>query len=140
MKKEKLVCNKYPCIDVFHVILTHQGRLVKSTQVCFENKSTEKKNSATISAHPKKNCYMEHPLKPLLKPPQSIEEVVAEVFLKFFPIFVTLKTSAKTYDRRCFPCNVSAIVHAFNQLFSHLMGRHFKVKSNHDNLKYFLEQ
>jgi hypothetical protein len=41
----------------------------------------------------------------MLKPLQPIEEVVAEVFLKTFPNFVTLKPSAKTFARRCSPCS-----------------------------------
>jgi len=33
-----------------------------------------------------------------------------------------------------------AILHALKQYRPYLMGRHFKVKTNHDSLKYFLEQ
>ena len=32
------------------------------------------------------------------------------------------------------------ILHALNQWWPYLMGRHFKVKTNHSSLKYFLEQ
>jgi hypothetical protein len=45
--------------------------------------------------------YMEHMLKPLLKPLLQITEVVAEFF--FFPNLVTLKTSIKTFATRCSP-------------------------------------
>ena len=33
-----------------------------------------------------------------------------------------------------------AILHALKKLRPYLMGRHFKVKIDHDSLKYFLEQ
>ena len=33
-----------------------------------------------------------------------------------------------------------AILHAVKQWRPYLMGRHFKVKTDHDRLKYFLEQ
>ena len=33
-----------------------------------------------------------------------------------------------------------AILHALKQWRPYLIGRHFKVKKNHDSLKYFLEQ
>ena len=33
-----------------------------------------------------------------------------------------------------------AILHALKQWRPYLIGRHFKVKTNHDSLKYFLEQ
>ena len=33
-----------------------------------------------------------------------------------------------------------AIVHALKQWCPYLIGMHFKVKINHDSLKYFLEQ
>ena len=33
-----------------------------------------------------------------------------------------------------------AILHALKKWSPYLMGRHFKVKTNHDSLKYFLEQ
>ena len=33
-----------------------------------------------------------------------------------------------------------AILHALKKWCPYLMGRHFKVKTNHDSLKYFLEQ
>ena len=33
-----------------------------------------------------------------------------------------------------------AILHALNKLHPYLIGRHFKVKTDHDSLKYFLEQ
>ena len=33
-----------------------------------------------------------------------------------------------------------AILHALNKWRAYLMGRHFKVKTNHDSLKHFLEQ
>jgi hypothetical protein len=36
---------------------------------------------------------------------QSIEEVVAKFFLKILPNFVTIKTSTKTFARRCSPCH-----------------------------------
>ena len=32
------------------------------------------------------------------------------------------------------------ILHALNKWYPYLIGRHFKVKTNHDSLKYFLEQ
>jgi hypothetical protein len=32
------------------------------------------------------------------------------------------------------------ILHALNKLFPYLIGRHFKVKTDHDSLKYFLAQ
>ena len=32
------------------------------------------------------------------------------------------------------------ILHALNQWFPYFIGRHFKVKTDHDSLKYFLEQ
>ena len=32
------------------------------------------------------------------------------------------------------------ILHGLKQWHPYLMGRHFKVKTNHDNLKYFLEK
>jgi hypothetical protein len=32
------------------------------------------------------------------------------------------------------------ILHALKQWFPYLIGRHFKVKTYHDSLKYFLEQ
>ena len=32
------------------------------------------------------------------------------------------------------------ILHALKKLWPYLMGRHFKVKTYHDSLKYFLEQ
>jgi hypothetical protein len=32
------------------------------------------------------------------------------------------------------------ILHALNKWHSYLIGRHFKVKTDHDSLKYFLEQ
>ena len=32
------------------------------------------------------------------------------------------------------------ILHALKKLHSYLIGRHFKVKTGHDSLKYFLEQ
>jgi hypothetical protein len=80
----------------------HQSGFFKSALLCFDNKSTEKKN-LHYNFHPTNFfCYMEH----LLKPPHSIVKVVAEDFLKFFPNFVTLKTSSKTFARRCSPCSV----------------------------------
>ena len=33
-----------------------------------------------------------------------------------------------------------AILHALKKLQPYLMGRHFKVKTDHDSIKYFLEQ
>ena len=33
-----------------------------------------------------------------------------------------------------------AILHAINKWCPYLIGRHFKVKKDHDSLKYFLEQ
>ena len=33
-----------------------------------------------------------------------------------------------------------AVLHALKKWRPYLMGRHFKVKTDHDNLKYFLEQ
>ena len=33
-----------------------------------------------------------------------------------------------------------AILHALKKWRPYLMGRHFKVKTDHDNLKFFLEQ
>jgi hypothetical protein len=33
-----------------------------------------------------------------------------------------------------------AILHALKKWRAYLIGRHFKVKTNHDSLKYFLEQ
>jgi hypothetical protein len=33
-----------------------------------------------------------------------------------------------------------AILHAVQKLHPYLIGRHFKVKTNYDSLKYFLEQ
>ena len=33
-----------------------------------------------------------------------------------------------------------AILHALNKWRPYLMGRHFKVKTDHDSLKHFLEQ
>ena len=33
-----------------------------------------------------------------------------------------------------------AILHALNKWRPYLMGRHFKVKNDHDSLKHFLEQ
>jgi hypothetical protein len=33
-----------------------------------------------------------------------------------------------------------AILHALTKLRPYLIGRHFKVKTDHDSLKYFLEQ
>jgi hypothetical protein len=33
-----------------------------------------------------------------------------------------------------------AILHALKKWHPYLIGRHFKVKTNHDSLKYFLEQ
>jgi hypothetical protein len=35
---------------------------------------------------------------------------------------------------------IMEILHALKQWLPYLIGRHFKVKSNHDSLKYFLEQ
>jgi len=35
---------------------------------------------------------------------------------------------------------MSAILHALKKWRPYLMGRHFKVKKDHDSLKYFLEQ
>ena len=32
------------------------------------------------------------------------------------------------------------IIHALNKWFPYLIGIHFKVKTDHDGLKYFLEQ
>ena len=32
------------------------------------------------------------------------------------------------------------ILHALKKWWPYLMGRHFKVKTNHDSLKYILEQ
>jgi hypothetical protein len=86
--------------------------------VRFDNKSTEKETSPTTSSCPIFFSYMEHPLKPLLKPLHPIDEVVVEVFFKNFPHFVTLKTSTKTFSIRCSPCSVSTwiIVH-FSKAF-----------------------
>ena len=33
-----------------------------------------------------------------------------------------------------------AILHSLKQWHPYLIGKHFKVKTNHDSLKYFLEQ
>ena len=35
---------------------------------------------------------------------------------------------------------ILAILYALKQWWPYLIGRHFKVKTNHDSLKYFLEQ
>jgi hypothetical protein len=60
---------------------------------------------------------MEHPLKP----PQSIEEVVVEVFLKILPNFITLKTFTKTSTRRHSPCSVSKLTKSFSTSFEVFM-------------------
>jgi hypothetical protein len=70
----------------------------------FDKKNKEKKIHYNLLL-PNFFSYMEYSLKYM----QSIKEVVAEEFLTKIPNFVTLKTSAKTSSRRCYPCSVVRI-------------------------------
>jgi hypothetical protein len=75
---------------VHFIILMYRCVFFNTAPVCFDKK-TPKKKKPLLQPPPAQIffSYIEHLLKPL----QPIEEVVAEVFLKIFPNFVTLKTS-----------------------------------------------
>jgi hypothetical protein len=90
------VCMREFYVRSFQCVLVlgmRRGVLCKGTPVCFDNKSTEK-NICYNLCPPNFFIYREHPLKPL----QPIEEVVANIFLNFFPNFVTLKSSAMVFS------------------------------------------
>jgi len=46
----------------------------------------------------------------------------------------------KDLQKPIYEKEMMAIIHALKKLRPYLIGRHFKVKKNHDSLKYFLEQ
>ena len=48
--------------------------------------------------------------------------------------------NGKNLHKPIYEKEVLAILHALKNWHPYLMGRHFKVKTNHDSLKCFLEQ
>jgi hypothetical protein len=54
--------------------------------------------------------------------------------------FESRPLKGKDLHKPIYEKEMMAILHALKKWFPYLIGRHFKVKTNHDNLKYFLEQ
>ena len=56
------------------------------------------------------------------------------------PIYFEIRTiKEKELQNPIYEKEMLAILHALKQWHPYLMGRNFKVKTNHDSLKYFLE-
>jgi hypothetical protein len=115
-KKAEPMCNSYKRTRAFFyyinafMCLYYINALVNlyyiNAPMCFCNTTPmcfDKNNTKKTSIHPIFFGYIEHPLKP----PWSIEEVVAKFFLKILSNFVTLKISTKTSTRRCYLCRVA---------------------------------
>ena len=54
--------------------------------------------------------------------------------------FETRPIKGKLLRKDIYEKEMLAILHGLKKWRPYLMGRHFKVKTNHDSLKYFLEQ
>ena len=54
--------------------------------------------------------------------------------------FETCPIKGKYLHKHIYEKEMLAILHALKQWKPYLMGRHFKVKTDHDIIKYFLEQ
>jgi hypothetical protein len=50
------------------------------------------------------------------------------------------KVKGKNLLKPIYEKQMLAILHVVKKKFPHLIGRHFKIKTYHDSLKYFLEQ
>jgi hypothetical protein len=55
-------------------------------------------------------------------------------------VFERRPIKGKNLHKPIYEKEMLAILHALKKWHPYLMGRHFKVKTNHDSLKYFLEQ
>ena len=54
--------------------------------------------------------------------------------------FESCPIKGKYLQKAIYEKEILGILHALNKWKPYLMGRHFKVKTDHDSLKYFLEQ
>ena len=54
--------------------------------------------------------------------------------------FESHQIKGKYLQKAIYEKEILAIRHALKKWKPYLMGRHFKVKNNHDSLKHFLEQ
>jgi hypothetical protein len=54
--------------------------------------------------------------------------------------FESQPLKGKDLHKPIYEKEMMAILHALKKWRPYLIGRHFKVKTNHDSLKYFLEQ
>ena len=54
--------------------------------------------------------------------------------------FITFGIKGEDLHKPMYEKEMLAILHAHKKWNPYLIGRHFKVKTNHDSLKYFLEQ
>ena len=54
--------------------------------------------------------------------------------------FESRPIKGKNLHKPIYEKEMLAILHALKKWHPYLMGRHFKVKTDHDSLKYFLEQ
>ena len=54
--------------------------------------------------------------------------------------FTSHIVKGKNFKNPIYEKEMLAILHALKQWRPYLIGRHFKVKNDHDSLKYFLEQ
>ena len=54
--------------------------------------------------------------------------------------FTSHPIKGKNLQKPIYEKKMTAILHALKQWCAYLIGRHFKVKTDHDSLKYFLEQ
>ena len=54
--------------------------------------------------------------------------------------FESHQIKGKYLQKPVYEKEMLAILHALNKWRTYLMGRHFKVKTDHDSLKHFLEQ
>jgi len=54
--------------------------------------------------------------------------------------FESRPLKGKDLHKPIYEMEMMAILHALKKWHPYLIGRHFKVKTNHDSLKYFLEQ
>ena len=61
-------------------------------------------------------------------------QVERPIAFKIFP------TKGKYLHKAIYEKEMLAILHALKKWWPYLMGRYFKVKTDHDSLKYFLEQ
>ena len=54
--------------------------------------------------------------------------------------FERCQIKGKYLQKPIYEKEMLAILHALKQWRTYLMGRHFKVKTNHDSIKHFLEK